>query len=166
MMKKIFCVFTATMLLVSLAACGSSDGGASADFSPDLAAFGETLFQGEDAPMMMPIEDAETLEMLYPGLNDIERKQTVILMAAISAVAAEAAMVEVENAGDVEAVQEVFQARIDAQVGTDDEPGGAWYPETIEVWKNSSEIVTRGNCVCLFVGEAKDDMVSAFLALE
>ena len=43
--------------------------------------------------------------------------------------------------------------------------GGAFYPGTVEAWQNGSEIVVRGNCVCLFVGAEKDDMVAAFNAL-
>jgi hypothetical protein len=145
-----------------MAACSSGSATQSeAPFSTDLTAFYETLFQGDDAPMMMSVgDDADTLEYLYPGLGDIERVQTVVYTAAISAVAAEVAMVEVANADDVDAVKAIFQARIDAQVD-----GGAWYPETIESWEKNSEIVVRDNYVCLFVYSEKDDMVAAFNAL-
>ena len=71
-------------------------------------------------------------------------------------------MVEVANADDAETVKNIFQARIDYMVGDGNGPGGAWYPETMEEWENNSEIVVKGNYVCLFVGENKDDMVSAF----
>jgi hypothetical protein len=160
MMKKVISVLMAATMALSLTACGSKSGGeVEKTFSADLTAFYDTLFQGDDAPMMMAIEDDETLEYLYPGLTAIERTQTVVYTAAISAVAAEVAMVEVADS-DVEAVQAIFQARIDAQVD-----GGAWYPETMENWENNSQIVTEGNYVCLFVGDDVADMVSSFQAL-
>jgi hypothetical protein len=159
MMKKVISVLMAGALALSLTACGTKDGQVENTFSADLTAFYDTLFQADDAPMMMAIEDDETLEYLYPGLTAIERAQTVVYTAAISAVAAEVAMVEVANS-DVEAVQTIFQARIDAQVD-----GGAWYPETMENWENNSQIVTQGNYVCLFVGDDVADMVSSFQAL-
>jgi hypothetical protein len=158
-MKKLISLLLAAAMALSLTACGTKDG-QTGSFSADLTAFYDTLFQTEDAPMMMAIEDDETLEYLYPGLTDIERSQTVVYTAAISAVAAEVAMVEVANADDAEAVQAIFQARIDAQVD-----GGAWYPETMESWENNSRIVTQGSYVCLFVADDADDMVSAFQAL-
>ena len=64
------------------------------------------------------------------------------------------------NAEDVEAVKAILQQRVDDQVA-----GGAWYPATIEVWENSSEIVVIDNYVCLFVGADKDAQVEAFRAL-
>lgn len=164
-MKKWISALLAALALFTLTACGSAGNGENGGaFTADLAAFGDTLFQGDEAPMMMPVDET-MMEDVYPGLAAVERKQTVLLTAAISATAAEAAMVEVANAADAETVKNIFQARIDYQVGTDDAPGGAWYPATTEIWKNDSEIVVKGNYVCLFVGENKDEMVAAFEAL-
>ena len=82
-MKRMMSVMLAAVLALSLAACGKTDNGGSADQSIDLKEFYNTLYQGDDAPAM-------------------------------------------------------------------------------EEWENNSEIVVKGNYVCLFVGENKDDMVSAF----
>lgn len=168
MMKKWICALMAGLMVCSLCACGSAgNGGSSGDFSADLDAFGQTLFQGDEAPMVMPVDES-MMEDLYPGLSAVERKQTVLLTAAINVTAAEAAMVEVANAADVETVRDIFQARIDYQTGAGSEPGtipGAFYPGPVEVWEKNSEIVVKGNYVCLFVGDAKDEMVSAFEAL-
>lgn len=117
----------------------------------DLKAFYESIIAsgGDNAPFMMDVVNelgAEGIEMLYPGLSGIATNQQVIFMPAMSAVACEIAMVECANAADVEAVKAMFQARIDTQV-----EGGAWYPETIEGWKNNSDIVVNGNYVALFV---------------
>ncbi len=161
-MKKMISLVLAAVMALSLCACGAPKEEA---FSADLAAFYETLYQGDEAPMMMPVEGDEMLDFTYPGLSDIELKQSVLYTAAISATAAECAMVEVANADDVETVKAIFEARIKAQVGDDENPGGAWYPATIEVWEKNSEVVVKGNYVCLFVGENKDNMVAAFNAL-
>lgn len=164
-MKKWIAMLMLAVMALSLTACGNTAGKPEeTPFTADLTAFYDTLFQGEDAPMMMEITE-DMWEFTYPGLADVELKQCVLYTAAISAVAAEVAMVEVADAKDVETVKDIFQARIDAQVGTDDAPGGAWYPATIESWKNNSEIVVKDNYVCLFVSEGKDEIISAFNAL-
>lgn len=161
MSKKLISLALAALMALSLAACGGSAPKEEEKpaFSADLAQFYSTLFQGEDAPAMAEVTD-DMLESLYPGLTDIELKQRVIYAPMISAVAAEVALVEVANAEDVEAVKAILQQRVDDQVA-----GGAWYPATIEVWENSSEIVVIDNYVCLFVGADKDAQVEAFRAL-
>ncbi len=166
-MKKLTALVLALTMALSLAACGggqSSSGGGDGDFTTDLTAFYndsvEKASSDHDFPMMMPLDD-DMLESIYPGLAAVDRKQTVCNTAAISAVACEISLVEVANAEDVKTVQDIFQARIDAQVA-----GGAQYPETIDAWKNDSSIVTRGNCVCLFVMPADfGDFASDFNAL-
>lgn len=163
-MKRLMSVMLAAVLALSLAACGKTDGGdqnADQAKSIDLAAFAATLFQGEDSPAMSEVSE-DMLEDLYPGLTAIERKQTVVYMPMISAVAAEVAFVEVADAADVDAVKAILQARIDYMVGDGEGPGGAWYPETMEQWEQNSEIVTSGNYVCLFVSTDKDAMVESF----
>ena len=140
-MKKILSLALALCLALALASCG----GGEEPVSIDLDAFYAGLAEENEFPMMMAVDSA-MMEGLYPGLADIGRMQTVIYTAAISATACEIAMVEVADAGDVDAVKDIFQARVDAQVD-----GGAWYPATIEAWKNGAEIVVRGNYVALFV---------------
>ena len=135
----------------------------------DLAAFYETLREESTWPELMNLLEDETmtelLDSYYPGLSAISAKQCGVYVAAISAAVGEIALVEVENAGDVQAVEDIFQGRIDYQVGDDANPGGAWYPETIEGWKTKSRIVSHGNYVMLAVGEAADAAVESFEAL-
>ncbi len=162
-MRRILSLALASALVLCMAACGnsgsSSGSSGSAEFSVDL----ETFYSDnatEDFPAVESPAD-DMLESLYPGISDIERVQTVIKVPMMTSVAFEAAMVEVADAGDVAAMQDIFQARIDAQVD-----GGAFYPETIEQWQNASQIVTRGNYVCLFVvPEEYGDLAGAFNAL-
>ena len=87
----------------------------------DLTAFYNTLREKNTWPELMDLTtDANMKEMLdayYPGLSGIATKQCGVYIAAISAAVGELALVEVENADDVQAVEDVFQARIDYQVG-------------------------------------------------
>lgn len=135
----------------------------------DLTAFYASLTEGDTWPALMSLTEDETmtelLDSYYPGLSEISTKQCGVYIAAISAAVGEIALVEVENAADVQAVEDIFQARIDYQVGDDANPGGAWYPETIEGWKANSHIVSRGNYVMLAVGDAAEAAVESFEAL-
>ena len=135
----------------------------------NLSAFYNTLREGNIWPELMDLTtDANMKELLdsyYPGLAEIAAKQRRVYVAAISAAVGEIALVEVENAGDVQAVEDIFQARIDYQVGDDTNPGGAWYPETIEGWKTKSQIVSHGNYVMLAVGDNAGAAAESFEAL-
>ena len=134
----------------------------------DLGAFYQTLREEATWPELMSLEDetlAELLDSYYPGLSEISTKQRNVYIAAISAAVGEIALVEVENAEDVQAVADIFQARVDYQVGDDTNPGGAWYPETIEGWKTKSQLVSHGNYVMLAVGDAAEAAVERFEGL-
>ena len=172
MLKKVTSLILAGVMALSLAACGGNGGNGGtpsaeptpAPLSINLTEFYEEMFNTvfpdpDNSPSMMALE-GDMLAQAYPGLADIETKQCLVYAPMITAVAYEIALVEVADAADVQTVQDIFQARIDSQV-----EGGAFYPGTVEAWQNGSEIVVRGNCVCLFVGAEKDDMVAAFNAL-
>ena len=88
------------------------------------------------------------LDEYYPGLSDITFKQLIAKTPMMSAVACEMVLAECETEEDADKVVEILQARIDYQVGDDENPGGAWYPENIESWKRSS-IQRQGNYVAL-----------------
>ena len=96
---------------------------------------------------------------LYPGISDVNTKQLAIYQPMMGAVVCEIALAEVADAADVDTVREIFQARIDAQVD-----GGAWYPESIEGWKNNSYVVAKGNFVMMIAWQLCDDVVADFLA--
>jgi len=95
---------------------------------------------------------------LYPGIADVNTKQLAIYQPMMGAVVCEIALAEVADAADVDTVREIFQARIDAQVD-----GGAWYPESIEGWKNNSYVVAKGNFVMMIAWQLCDDVVADFL---
>ena len=166
-MRKLISLTLALCLCLGLTACagaGGENGGDQDVFTTALSAFYDDMFSTifpdpNNAPSMSEVT-GDYLDQLYPGLSEVETTQCLVYAPMITAVAYEIALVEVADAADVQTVQDIFQARIDSQV-----EGGAFYPGTVEAWQNDSEIVVRGNCVCLFVGAEKDDMVAAFNAL-
>lgn len=166
-MKKKFLALLSALAL-ALSACG---GTAAPDAPPkevDLTAWynelSDSTLQTEDWPMQMPLE-GELLDTYYPGLSDVAAKVCQVSTAAISSAVGELAVVEVENAGDVSTVEEIFQARIDYQAGDENNPGAAFYPDTIESWQQTAQIATQGNCVLLAAGDCAGDIVQSFNAL-
>jgi len=140
------------------ASSGASSAKPAADKSVDLAAFYDSISGGEDFPAMMALED-DLLDALYEGLSELDLKQCLVYTPMISSVGAEVALVEVASAGDVQAVKDIFQKRVDYQIEQ-----GAFYPQTIETWENDCRIVSNGNYIllaCLHDGGC-DDIVDAF----
>ena len=157
-MKKFITILLALTLALSLAACGGREG----DFDekvPDLNQYYEDFMAtlgADNTPAMMDLE-GEFLDAFYPGLSGLKTRQLVVKAAAISSVPFEFALVELENAADVQKAEEIFQARIDAQV-----QGGAFYPETIEGWKKA-QVITKGSVVALIsAGDSQSSAVEAF----
>ena len=131
--------------------------------SVDLNAFYTSLVDtyGENFPANMNLcEMQEMLDSFYPELSNIGTKQMMIYQPMMGAVVCEIALVEVENAADVDAVKAIFQSRIDAQV-----EGGAWYPESIEGWKSNSRIAVNGNFIMMIAYSECDAVVEAFNGL-
>ena len=131
--------------------------------SADLNAFYLSLVEsyGENFPATMNLcEAVEMLDGFYPGMSEIDAKQMMIYQPMMGAVVCEIALVEVVNSADIDAVKAMMQARIDTQVD-----GGAWYPESIEGWKNNSRIVVNGNCVMMIAYSDCDAIVDAFNGL-
>lgn len=130
--------------------------------APDLNQYYEDLMAslGEDnQPAMMDVE-AEMVEQVYPGLGALETKQLVAKTPMITSVAFELVLVELADEADVQAAQDILQARIDYQIES-----GAVYPATVEAWE-SAQILTQGNVVALIcAGAEQERAVEAFNAL-
>ena len=129
----------------------------------DLTAFYNSLVTtyGENFPANMSVSEMpEMLDAFYPGLSAIDTKQMMVYQPMMGAVVCEIVLVEVANASDVETVKGILQDRITAQVD-----GGAWYPESIEGWKNNSRVAVNGNCVMMIAYSECDAVVSAFNGL-
>ena len=166
--KTLTSLLALTMVL-TLTACGGSSGGNGSNNNTDagsanvdLTAFVNDLASkhGENFAADADVVEAGMVNDFYPGLGDISTKQLIALQPNMSAVVCEIVLVEVTDAADVNAVKDILQARIDAQVN-----GGAWYPASIEGWEKNSRIAVNGNYVMMIAWEFCDDAVNSFNAL-
>ena len=158
-MKKIVTIAMSALLILGLAACGGDSGsGNSETADEDLESFYTGLAEEygwtEDVENIGPNDlllstiEGEMLESYYPGLSEIPAKQLVAKAPTMSAVVNEVVFIQCETAEDAEKAAEIFQARIDYQVGDETNPGGAWYPESIESWKQA-QVVQEGTYAAL-----------------
>lgn len=140
MRKRWRALLLAGAMTLSLAACGGrTEEPKDADLTEVYASM-EAACDWWDEGYMVDI-DGEMLEMYYPGLSALEPEQLIVKTAMMSAVANEVALVKCKTA-------EILQARIDYQVGDDENVGGAFYPEAIESWKKAS-VQRQGNCAAM-----------------
>ncbi len=168
-MKKLLCILLAAVMVLALAACGGNDApAANGDNDPqqepqtqsvDLkqTAADAVAALGDEYPMF-PVEDAEELEGLYPGLSAIETKQVVAYQPPVSGFGCELAMVEVANAADAETVRGIFQARVDGFAND------TAYPENAPAWKNNAAVTVNGSYVVLGVLPEDTDLPPVFKA--
>ena len=166
-MKKWMTLTLALFSLLALTACGGSRDNQTESKDVDLtevyASMGEVCDWWTDGYMEDLSE--EMLDLYYPGLSGLELRQLIARTPMMSAAVNEVVLVECASEEDADKAQEILQGRIDYQVGDDTNPGGAWYPETIEGWKTKSRIVSSGNYVMLAVGNPADAAVESFEAL-
>lgn len=126
-------------------------------------AFYAELFNKYDGFSANMAVEGNLLDNYYSGLDKISLNQRAIYTTMVSSAVCELALVEVKNASDVQKVKGIFQARIDNMVGTDDAPGGAYYPASIEGWKTGSRIVSKGNYVMMIAfPDGADQIVADF----
>lgn len=142
---------------------GSSSGGSSSQ-TVDLKAFADTVIADYELPFMSAM-DSTMLTNYLPGLSDLSAQLAAYTCQMSPSPAGDLVLVQVKDSKDVAAVKEIFQARIDNMVGTDENPGAAWYPEPIRMWKEDSRIVSNGNYVMLVVCGDCDSIVKDFNAL-
>lgn len=129
--------------------------------SVDLKKFyNDTVAAMTDAPGMTEIT-SDLMDGVYPGLSALKPKQTVAYMAMISAVACEVTALELSSAEDAKAAAEILRARIKQQ----GEDQGAFYPETVDQWKNHSQVIVNGNYVLMAVGAGNETFAANFNAL-
>ena len=140
-MKKLMCLVLCAAMVISLAACGKSEPQKEVDLMAVAAEVVEELT--EQGAMLIPEENPEYIEGVYPGLTAVETKQLVVYFPPVIGFACEIVMVEVASADDVETVRSILQARIDAAAGD------TFYAENAEGWKNGAEIYVNGNFVVL-----------------
>lgn len=101
--------------------------------------------KGLEAPVLFPEADPGYLENFYPGIGNIAFKQIYVAMAPVTNAPMEIALVEVEEASDVEVIRNIFQERIDSRANDSS------YPEESAVWKRNGIVTTSGNYVFMAV---------------
>ena len=130
----------------------------------DLSAFYEDVTSMHEFGHLQ-LADSTLLDGYYPGLSSISTEQCLVYVCQMTMNNGEFGLVQVKNSADAARVKAIFQAHIDQMVGTDDNPGAAWYPGAIESWQNNSRVVSNGNYVMMVVHENSDQIVSQFNAL-
>ena len=138
-MKKL-CVFCMALLMLAMTACGkdTSGGGQSVDlraaYEAAIAQVNEEL--GDNAPALLEETAVEMLNGYYPGIADIQLKQSVFFLSP-TATSCEVAMVEVAD---------------------------TMYPDEAAMWKNSATVSVNGSYVVLEVLPEGCTVPDAFLA--
>ena len=147
-MKKILSMLLAFLMFMSLCGCGIEKNDAPAP-GTTLNTFYQAIMdaQPEDAEALILFEESNPalIASFYPGLDSIELNQQAYYMPPIVTHPCEIDLVEVKNDADVQAVVEIFQARID--MGADNKN----YPESAAGWHRYAQVQKSGNFVCMIV---------------
>lgn len=147
-MKKIFLLLLVFLMLVSLWGCSGEKEESPAP-GTDLSIFYQAIMDAQpaDAEELILFEEfnPDLIASFYPGLESIALNQQAFYMPPIATHPCEIVLVEVTNSADVQAVADIFQARID--LGSDNSN----YPESAAGWKQFAQVQQRGNFVCMIV---------------
>ena len=147
-MKKVLLMFLVVVMFLTMCGCSREEENAPAP-GTDLNTFYQAVMdaQPEDAAALILFEESnpDLIANFYPGLDGIELNQQVFYMPPIVTHPCEIVLVEVKNKDDVQAVADIFQARID--MGADN----ISYPESAEGWQLYAQVQKSGNFVCMIV---------------
>lgn len=147
-MKKTLVWILAILLLTALCGCGGEDDGAPAP-GTELSTFYQGILdaqpEGADELILFEEYNADLVASFYPGLEKIALSQQVFYMPPIATHPCEIVLVEVQNKEDVEAVKEIFRARIELGANISN------YPESAEGWQLYAQVQSSGNFVCMIV---------------
>ena len=147
-MKKLFSLLLAVLIIASLCGCSGETTEGPAPGTA-LATFYQAVLDAQpaDAEELIFFEESnpDLIASFYPGLESIELNQQAFYMPPIATHPCEIVLVEVKNSSDVQAVADIFQARID--LGSDNSN----YPESAAGWKQFAQVQQSGNFVCMIV---------------
>lgn len=146
-MKKLLLIILSLAMIVSLFGCGGKDKGP--EPGTPVSSFYDAILavQPEDAEDLIFFEESDhaLINSFYPGLDGIELSQQAFYMPPIATHPCEIVLVEVKDAANVQAVVDIFQARID--LGADN----TTYPESAAGWQLYAQVQCNGNFVCMIV---------------
>ena len=147
-MKKTGVLGLMILLLMSLCGCGEEPVKGPEPGTP-LDSFYQAVLeaQPEEAEELILFEEnnPDLIDSFYPGLDEVELSQQVFYMPPIVTHPCEIVLVEVKNSEDVQAVADIFQARID--LGADNKA----YPESAAGWQQFAQVQQSGNFVGMIV---------------
>ena len=146
-MKKCSLLFMALIMVFVLLACGEKNHGP--EPGTPLSSFYEAILaaQPAEAEELIFFEESNPglINSFYPGLDGIQLNQQAFYMPPIVTHPCEIVLVEVKDAADVQAVADIFRARI-AQ-GADN----TTYPESAAGWQSYAQVQQSGTFVCMIV---------------
>ena len=159
-MRRWMTIVCAVMVLF-LTACGGNGGDKTPADAKDVDL--EEVYEAIEAEcgwddQYMVETEGEMLDMYYPGLSEIDTDELVAKAPMMSAVVNEVVLAECKSDEDAARVVEILEERIRYQVGNENNPGGAWYPESIEAWKKA-EVVQHGRYVALVASAEYQDAI-------
>ena len=147
-MKRVIALLLVVLMAVSLCGC-SKEQSKGPEPGTALNTFYQAIMeaQPENAEELILFEESnpDLIASFYPGLDAIELNQQAYYMPPIATHPCEIVLVEVKNDTDVQAVADIFQARID--MGADNTN----YPESAAGWQLYAQVQKSGNFVCMIV---------------
>ena len=146
-MKKLVSLLFAVAISLSLFACGRADN-TPAPGTP-LSTFYDAVLAAQpadaDALIFFEESDPNLIASFYPGLADIKLNQQAFYMPPIATHPCEIVLAEVADEADVQAVADIFRARI--ELGADN----TTYPESAAGWQKYAQVQQSGTFVCMIV---------------
>ena len=145
MKRTITILLTLILMLSALSGCGSEKDTAK---ELDLEAVYQSIIDAQenaDEIALLPEDNADIIESFYAGLGAIELKQQLLYMHPVTGAPCEIMLVEVADESDVQAVKDIFNARI--ELGSDDD----FYPDNAAGWINNAQIQSSGSYVAMLV---------------
>ena len=146
-MKKLILVCLVLVMGLSLVSCSKKDTGPQP--GTPLNTFYDAVLaaQPKDAEALIFFEESnpDLINSFYLGLDSIELNQQAFYMPPIATHPCEIVLVEVKDGANVQAVADIFRARID--LGADN----TTYPESAAGWQQFAQVHQSGNYVCMIV---------------
>ena len=146
-MKRVILIVLTLAMIVSLVGCSGKDKGPEPGTPVSLFYDAVLAAQPEGTEDLIFFEESNPalINSFYPGLDGIELSQQVFYMPPIATHPCEIVLVEVKDAANVQAVVDIFQARID--LGADN----TTYPESAAGWQLYAQVQCSGNFVGMIV---------------
>ena len=157
-MRKLRFLVLLTALLLLCSGCGTSPA-PSADlqklYDSGMAAIEKAV---GDAPYMEQETDKNVLEMMYPGIGEVDTQQLLVCVSPMSGMPAEVVMIEAKDTANAKRAEDILKARVASQ------SADSFYPATVAQWKNAAKVTVNGNYVMLAVMPEGVDLPDEFLA--